>query len=165
MPMSAYNLSETAALLVTDEIAAYFMLYFDRKDGTIPEEVRQALDGGRFAEMARSGSGLPEEYYDSAEAADRIGETGIEYRYHGEFEGLAATLDGEDGKYPYPRTWSFDGDRILYIPAKRETSPFHAAYSGIRELEDEFREALGDILPASAGIRPYIVEINGTYVS
>ena len=128
MSMSAYSLSETVALLVTGEVAAYFMLHFDQKDGTVPEEVRQALSDGRFAEMARSGSGLPEEYYDSAEAGNRIEETGIGYRCHGQFEGLAATLDGENGKCPYPRTWSFDGDCILYIPAKRETSPFRVAY-------------------------------------
>lgn len=82
--------------------------------------------------------------------------------YISEFTGGAICIkdDGTDG-YEIIKTYS--DDEIFYIPASRISTLFNAAYNGIGEMIEEFKNNVGKYLPDDFNYRPYICHIVGTY--
>lgn len=164
MPMTTYGIKDTG-LLIADEIAAYIVLASDQENSSVPAVVQAALDDGSFEQKVLDKSPeIPEEYRDISFAQECLEAKGIGDMHCSEFAGNASTLVLPGNEKMTPRIWEYEDDYIAYIPAKAP-SLFEAAYNSPDELIQEFRARLEGILPKDFDLRPYIAEIDGTFVS
>lgn len=98
MSMRTYVVYSSAAFLIDEEIAAYYCLFKDRQDGTIPPEI-QALSPEEFQKMAREGT-LPCGYSD----VDLMDITdAIEMSVVSDFDGDVGTLSRIKRMRPWRR--------------------------------------------------------------
>lgn len=156
MSMRTYVVYSSAAFLIDEEIAAYYCLFKDRQDGTIPPEI-QALSPEEFQKMAREGT-LPCGYSD----VDLMDITdAIEMSVVSDFDGNVETLFPD--KTDAPLEESYTEAYIGYIVADRELSYFRAAYGSPEELLEEFKEKLSAFhLPDDFDWWKRLVKISGT---
>lgn len=163
MAMCSYGL-EDRGLLITPEVAAWIMLYCDKRDGCIPATVQKMVDEGTFAEMLASESKeLPDDYSDAALAAECLSDMDIEVTTCSQFDGTACTLTLPEDETRIGCTWSFSDKFLAYIPLQRLPNLFQAAYSSGKEIIKELKDTMGDILPDDFDYQSFLVEISGTY--
>lgn len=78
----------------------------------------------------------------------------------GDFTGELSTITDE-GRDIWGKAETID-DSLFYIPVKKYPSLFKTAYNNMDELVAEFKEALGEYLPADFDYRSNIRHIVGT---
>lgn len=151
--MCEYPMVETSALLIDHELAAYINLYLDRKRNSIPEEIQEVLKEGTFVAMAKEGS-LPFDYNDCEPFGDMVPQSPS-------FTGEANAIEGD-------AFYSFDDDRLFYIPGK-ELQLFEAAYKDKEDMLEFFKNSLNIVfkdilpeLPENFDWWAHIVNISGT---
>lgn len=79
----------------------------------------------------------------------------------GNFSGEAFPIT-DKGADTYNGSEDFDDDSVYYIPTKRYSTLFEAAYKDINEMIAEFKENLGEYLPDNFDYRSNIRHIIGT---
>lgn len=82
--------------------------------------------------------------------------------YIGSFTGESIEIN-DDGTNNWGVCEYYNDDVIYYAPTKNISTLFKAAYKNIDEIVDEFRNKLGEYLPADFNYRKYIRNISGTY--
>ena len=108
--------------------------------------------------------GYIEEDYEENEFdyKDELYDAGI-VEFISEFTGEAIHIN-DDGIDDWRHNGdNYNDDMIYYIPAKRESTLFMAAYSNIEELVNEFKEKIGEYLEEDFDYRNYVRHIVGTY--
>ena len=58
---------------------------------------------------------------------------------------------------------SYGDDVIYFVPTRKISTLFRAAYRDMNDMIAEFRDKLGEYLPADFDYRKYIRHISGTY--
>lgn len=111
----------------------------------------KVCDGYTEADYEDDPWGFNEELYDK----------GI-VEYIGSFTGESIEIN-DDGINNWGVCEYYDDDVIYYAPTKNISTLFKAAYKNIDEIVDEFRNKLGEYLPADFDYRKYIRNISGTY--
>ena len=111
----------------------------------------KVCDGYTEADYEDDPWGFNEELYDK----------GI-VEYIGSFTGESIEIN-DDGINNWGVCEYYNDDVIYYAPTKNISTLFKAAYKNIDEIVDEFRNKLGEYLPADFDYRKYIRNISGTY--
>lgn len=153
MSMHEYPMVEASALLIDYELATYINLYLDKKNDCVPEEIQEILKDETFAVLAKEGS-MPCDYHDCELFEDVV-------THASSFTGEANAIGGD-------AFYSFDDDRLFYIPGK-ELQLFEAAYKNKDEMLEFFKESLNTVfegilleLPEDFDWWAHIVDISGT---
>ena len=82
--------------------------------------------------------------------------------YISDFTGESITID-DKGENIWSNSETYSYDVIWYVPVKSISTLFKAAYKDMDEMIEEFRNKLGEYLPADFDYRKYIRNISGTY--
>jgi hypothetical protein len=129
--MDYYPVHVDGALLIDQELLAYFCLELDKQNGSVPEKIER-MTLGEFQQKAHALE--LGEYIDSHEDLEYDIENmiiGIEFAVH--FTGY---FDSSRGTHTYK------DKHILFISPKKVASLFHAAYSSRDELLNELKVPL-----------------------
>lgn len=104
-----------------------------------------------------------EEDYDEDEYAfnEELYDMGI-VEYISEFSGEAIAIN-DNGENAWCDSEYYGCEMIWYVPAKKISTLFKAAYKDMDEMVDEFRCRLGEYLSEDFEYRKYIRHISGTY--
>ncbi len=188
MSTSNYPVVEAGALVIEKAIAFFVNVWRDDKDGVLDGTIKAAMKDGSFRKRFEAGeffelqteggydicdSCVAQEalewaasarYHDGNPLLSDVGEL----RYHSEFAGSATSTNGPSVARWQPLSFEYEDDAIAYLPAKKEANLFAVSYDTVEDLEREFRHRLitreGDnIIPVWFDIRPYIMDIAGTY--
>ena len=82
--------------------------------------------------------------------------------YISDFTGESIAIN-DKGENTWGVSESYCGDIIWFAPTKNISTLFKAAYKNMDEMIVEFRNRLGEYLPADFDYRKYIRHIFGTY--
>ena len=82
--------------------------------------------------------------------------------YIGSFTGEAIVIN-DIGESMWGDSETYGDDVIYFVPTRKISMLFRAAYRDINEVIDEFKERVGEYLPADFDYRKYIRHISGTY--
>ena len=147
-------------LLITSEMAPYFMLSADKKLGQVPDEIQAAVDDGTFDEKAANNE--LENYQEPMEAKEAMeiaSPAECRMAFVSEFCGEVNTMDDAPNTPEVPENeklqFTYDCELIVYYANKAEI---------IAEIQDELRK-INVTLPENFDdktIAKYIVEIDGT---
>lgn len=107
--------------------------------------------------------GYTEEDYEDDEFAfnEELCDEGI-VEYIGDFTGEAIVIN-DNGENMWGDSESYNSDIIYFAPTKKISTLFKAAYKDMDEMIEEFRDRLGEYLPADFDYRKYIRHISGIY--
>ena len=98
------------------------------------------------------------DYYD---IVNQLYENGI-IEYISDFTGEAYDLDN-NGNTKWEASEYYDCDTICYIPLRKHSTLFNAAYNNMNEIVRELREQLQEYLPDDFFYEAYLAHIVGTY--
>lgn len=177
MSMNTYVVTDNG-LLLTQEIATWVILAYNKKSEGLSPEVLELVNSGRFAELAKDDSGeVPDELckalgFDSLDfivlyelASDYLGEFQEACIHYSEFEGSATLLTFPEEKDAIPNEWDFSGSDLWYIPLQKEPSLFaKQVYASGDDIVQEMNERMQEILPENFDYRSALVSIVGTII-
>lgn len=159
MSMKNYPL-DTTAFWIDQEVAAYIYLSLDKKDNTVPKEIKACIADDTFAEKSKVGD-LPCGYSNISMVNDVLP---ADIRFCSEFAGEIVSVFPEKAKLPIDLTC--DDDYIAFIEVAREPNLFQAAYESPDALLQEFQEIFADngiVFPEDFDWWAHIVTIKGTF--
>ena len=160
-------------LLITSEMAPYFMLSADKKLGQVPDEIQAAVDDGTFDEKAANNE--LENYQEPIEAKEAMeiaSPAECRMAFVSEFCGEINTMGDAPDMPEVPENeklqFTYDCELIVYLPLLKAPVMYDRAYVNKAEIVAEIRDELRKInatLPENFDdktIAKYIVEIDGT---
>lgn len=160
--MNSYPLTDRG-LLISEEVAALLLVHLDRSGGD--EDIRAEAaqkDETIVRKIAEHSDDIPNAYYDPEAAYDAVTEQNIlDLIYCTSFDGQAETIPPVSTGLA--RSWNWADGFMAYLPLSRKNPPEGAGYASVGEMLSEIRETLDGIIPAEFDIRPYLVDISGTY--
>lgn len=122
----------------------------------LTSEVLKAIASKKYGDYDEQS--FERDYYDIAQ---RLYEAGI-IEYISDFTGEAYELDN-NGNTKWESSEYYDYDVIYYIPLKKHSTLFKAAYNSMNEIVKELREQLQEYLPDDFFYEAYLAHIVGTY--
>lgn len=164
MSMNTYGL-HNHGLLIRDEIAGLILAKSAGPDDNLPEDIAAAIkDGTLEMKLQAHEIAFPTELKDASVAYDvLVYDYDIDASYCSEYTGEAGTLEVEWKESVAKQRWSYEDAFMAWIPLKNGAELISTAYSTPEEIAEELYGQLKDLITKDFDIRPYIVELSGSY--
>lgn len=161
-PVSIHAVYERAAFVIDHYAAAYIIKAHDESRGRLPDEIKQIVENNQFDIFAKMGE-LTSDYHDMQTAFIALNLMGVKaIRFTNTYLHVKTEIPSFAGQDTIDIMTK--NEPAVFIPAAQIPKLFRASYENPDDLVQEYRQALGNILPEDFNYWRNICYLTGTRI-